>query len=87
MPSGSVGRLCPEKRGAHAPRGDERSRAGAISRLLADPHLRQRMGAAGRKRVRQLFTWDRSVARLEELYGMAGEDVAPASPADAQHVA
>ncbi len=68
-------------------RGDSKGLAAAISRLLADPHLRQRMGAAGRRRVRQLFTWERSVARLEELYGTASEDVSPASPAGAQHVA
>ena len=49
-------------------RGDTDGLAAAIGRLLAEPHLRERMGAAGRKRVRQLFTWERSVARLEELY-------------------
>jgi glycosyltransferase involved in cell wall biosynthesis len=68
-------------------RGDTKGLAAALAKLLADPHLRQRMGAAGRKRVRQLFTWERSVARLEELYGMASEGVAAAPPADAQHVA
>lgn len=52
-------------------RGDSEALAAAIGKLLADPHLRQRMGHAGRKRVQQLFTWDRSVARLEELYGSA----------------
>lgn len=56
-------------------RGDTAGLAAAIGRLLADPHLRQRMGAAGRNRVRQLFTWDRSVARLEELYAnVLGDD-------------
>jgi spore coat protein SA len=49
-------------------RGDSEGLAAAIGKLLADPQLRQRMGAAGRARVRQLFTWDRTVARLEELY-------------------
>jgi hypothetical protein len=34
------------------------------------------MGHAGRKRVQQLFTWDRSVARLEELYGSVLPDIA-----------
>lgn len=50
-------------------RGDNDGLAAAVGRLLADPQLRQRMGAAGRRRVRQLFAWDRSVARLEALYG------------------
>jgi glycosyltransferase involved in cell wall biosynthesis len=49
-------------------RGDSDGLAAAIGKLLSDPHLRERMGAAGRRRVQQLFTWDRSVARLEELY-------------------
>ncbi len=56
-------------------RGDAEGLAAAIGKLLSDPHMRQRMGAAGRRRVQQLFTWDRSVARLEELY----EDVLPRS--------
>lgn len=50
-------------------RGDEQGLAAAIEKLLADPALRARMGAAGRARVRERFTWERSVARLEELYG------------------
>ncbi|MFI4886027.1 MAG: glycosyltransferase family 4 protein [Steroidobacterales bacterium] len=49
-------------------RGDSAALAAAIGKLLSDPHLRRRMGHAGRKRVQQLFTWDRSVARLEALY-------------------
>lgn len=52
-------------------RGDSEGLADAIGKLMADPQLRQRMGAAGRARVRQLFTWERTVARLEELYAEA----------------
>ena len=68
-------------------RGDHEGLAAAISRLLADPHLRERMGAAGRERVRQLFTWERNVARLEELYAgiLRGEASAPVH--GARHVA
>lgn len=68
-------------------RGDTEGLTAAISKLLADPHLRERMGAAGRERVQQLFTWERSVAQLEELYGRALEGAAPEPAADAQHVA
>jgi spore coat protein SA len=64
-------------------RGDSQELAGAIGKLLSDPSLRQRMGAAGRKRVQQLFTWDRSVARLQELYARILEGVAPAPGVDA----
>ena len=66
-------------------RGDSAGLADAIGTLLADPQLRQRMGAAGRRRVQQLFTWDRSVARLERLYGMVPQGEASA-PAAAQYV-
>lgn len=68
-------------------RGDTEGLAAAIDRLLADPHLRARMGAAGRERVRGLFTWDRSVARLESLYGEMLDGAASAPAVDAQHVA
>jgi glycosyltransferase involved in cell wall biosynthesis len=49
-------------------RGDAEGLSAAIGRLLASPLLRARMGAAGRERARNLFTWDRCVARLNELY-------------------
>jgi glycosyltransferase involved in cell wall biosynthesis len=58
-------------------RGDSEGLAAAIARLLSDGHLRERMGAAGRERVRQLFTWDRNVARLEELYESVVQGAAP----------
>jgi glycosyltransferase involved in cell wall biosynthesis len=49
-------------------RGNPETLAKAIDRLLVDPSLRLRMGTAGRARIAELFTWDRSVARLVELY-------------------
>ncbi len=68
-------------------RGDSEGLAAAIGRLLENPQLRERMGAAGRKRVQRLFTWERSVARLEELYGTVLPGAAPVPAANAQHVA
>ena len=69
-------------------RGDTFGLAAAISRLLADPHLRQRMGNAGRERVKRLFTWERSVARLQELYdGIPGDTAAAPAVVDAQRAA
>jgi len=68
-------------------RGDSEALAAAIAKLLADPHLRERMGAAGRERVRQLFTWERSVARLEELYELILQGAAAAPATGAQHAA
>lgn len=49
-------------------RGDADGLSAAIATLLANPALRARMGAAGRERVRQLFTWERCIERLNRLY-------------------
>lgn len=68
-------------------RGDGEGLAAAIGKLLADPGLRARMGAAGRERARRLFTWDRSVDRLEELYGGALDGIPSASAVDARRTA
>lgn len=45
--------------------------AKAILRLLGDPDLRQRMGAAGRAKTLSDFTWDKSTDRIERVYTMA----------------
>jgi glycosyltransferase involved in cell wall biosynthesis len=68
-------------------RGDDEGLAAAISGLLADAHLRERMGAAGRERVRQLFTWERTVTRLEELYGTIVHGSSPRPAVGARQVA
>jgi phosphatidylinositol alpha-1,6-mannosyltransferase len=38
--------------------------ADAVSRLLEDPALAERMGKAGRERVERFYTWPRAVAQL-----------------------
>jgi glycosyltransferase involved in cell wall biosynthesis len=40
----------------------------ALERLGADARLRRSMGAVGRRRVRQLFSWERKGELLRELY-------------------
>jgi len=42
--------------------------AAAMSRLAADPGLRQRLGAAGRRRVEQQFDWNKKIERILEIY-------------------
>jgi glycosyltransferase involved in cell wall biosynthesis len=42
--------------------------AHAITRLVDQPALRSRLGAAARQRVAQIALWDRKVERLEALY-------------------
>ena len=69
-------------------RGDAEGLGAAIGKLLADPHLRQRMGNAGRERVKRLFTWERSVARLQKLYDGIPPDTSVMPAVDAaRHVA
>ena len=58
--------------------------AAALERLLADPALRARMGAAARARAEQTFSYDRLAARLAPL---AGGDLSVLSPVGARRAA
>jgi glycosyltransferase involved in cell wall biosynthesis len=53
--------------GVLVPPADSAALAAALRRLLADPQLRHRLGAAGRERVRQ-FTASSVAARVENVY-------------------
>jgi len=63
-----------------APPGDPDALAAALGRALDDPALRARLGAAGRARVLERFTWrkcaegcvDNYRALLDEMYGSGG---------------
>ena len=57
--------------GLLTPPGDAAGLADALRRLLGDPELARRMGAAGRQRAEE-FAEDAIVSRLERLYGVAG---------------
>ncbi|MFD9392507.1 glycosyltransferase family 4 protein [Streptomyces sp. NPDC060000] len=70
------------------PPGDSGALAAGLGRLLGDPELRARLGAAGRQRVLQRFTWARAaegtVARYREAMADGGRPrVAEASAAPA----
>jgi colanic acid/amylovoran biosynthesis glycosyltransferase len=54
--------------GLHVPPGDVRALRAALERLLADPELRQRLGAAGRERVRERFSWAAVTAATTAAY-------------------
>lgn len=47
---------------------DLKAAAAAYEKLILDPALRQRMGAAGRKRAEQEFAWEHIVRRYEEMW-------------------
>jgi phosphatidylinositol alpha-mannosyltransferase len=53
--------------GSLVPRRDPRALAAGVARILEDPALSARMGAAARARA-ETFSWDRVTDRLEDLY-------------------
>ena len=63
--------------GLLADAGDPRALADAMARLIRDPRLRERLGAAGCQRVAREFRFDEGIDRLQDrLNGLAG----PAAP-------
>ncbi len=65
-PDGEAGLLVPP--------GDPQALAGAIARVLDDPELASRLGAAGRARVVQRFTWRTAAQRTADVYRRAIAD-------------
>ncbi|MGW3492120.1 glycosyltransferase family 4 protein [Streptomyces sp. NPDC001020] len=66
------------------PPGDAGALAAGLNRLLGDPELRVRLGAAGRERVLRHFTWARAaegtVARYREAIARSAAGAAPREP-------
>jgi len=62
------------------PPGDADALTAALDRLLGDPDLRRRLGAAGRARVLDRFTWTRAAQATAELYRAAIDEHAAAGP-------
>jgi glycosyltransferase involved in cell wall biosynthesis len=56
------------KTGLLVPTGDAEALAEKIATLLVDPGRRQRMGQAARARVQQLYSAERYVASMEQVY-------------------
>jgi len=50
--------------------GDVESFAGAVARLLEDTQLRERLGTAAARDVRERFAWERLVETVERAYGV-----------------
>ncbi|MFF4650508.1 glycosyltransferase family 4 protein [Streptomyces sp. NPDC001380] len=70
----TTGGAIPEVAGPHGetclavPPGDAGALAAALGRMLDDPELRARIGAAGRERVLARFTWERAAALTADRY-------------------
>lgn len=47
---------------------DEETFAGCVVRLMDDPHLRQQLGRAGRRRVEERYSWAAVTGELEDFY-------------------
>jgi glycosyltransferase involved in cell wall biosynthesis len=67
-------------------RGDSAELAEAITSLLENDDLRESMGRAGRKRVLQLFSWEKVSERLLTLYQAFTQGEKRASPGDLAQV-
>jgi glycosyltransferase involved in cell wall biosynthesis len=70
----TTGGALPEVAGDAAllvPPGDPQALAAAIGTALDDPALRERLGAAGRARVLERFTWRAAAAGTEQVYRRA----------------
>ena len=86
--TGGVGEIVADgETGLLTPGEDAMSLAGALRRLAGDKTLRERLGAAGRERVRQ-FTWESVAASYRRIYdaaitGRAGGRSAAAQPVGA----
>jgi glycosyltransferase involved in cell wall biosynthesis len=60
--------VIPETTGFLAPAGDRATFAAGLARLLDDPALRERLGAAGRERCRERFDHRKMTAAIRAEY-------------------
>ena len=68
---GPAEQVIPEVTGLLVPAGDASALAMALRRLVADPALRARMGAAGRARAVERYDETKVLERTLDLLGLA----------------
>jgi glycosyltransferase involved in cell wall biosynthesis len=70
--TGGIGEIVvPDVTGLLVPVGDPRALSAALVRLAGDPALRRRLGEAARHRAQTVFTPERMIAALEQVYAGA----------------
>jgi glycosyltransferase involved in cell wall biosynthesis len=74
-----------DREGVLVPPRDFAAFADAIARLLDDPVDRRRLGEAARRRQRDEFRFDRTLALLEALYERLHREATAADPSSARH--
>ncbi|MEX1255497.1 MAG: glycosyltransferase family 4 protein [Dehalococcoidia bacterium] len=73
--------------GVLVPPGDVEALAGAIRTLIEDPERCRTMGAAGARRARERFSWERTAEETIALYEeVLGRSIEPAPPPDLRRV-
>src|SRR5581483_9240625 len=65
----------PEQTGLLVPPRDPPALAAALERLIGDPDLRARLGAAGRQRLIETFSHHHGIDQLAALFGLAGDNL------------
>jgi glycosyltransferase involved in cell wall biosynthesis len=66
--AGGAGHLVDERGGRKVAPGDAAGLARALAEILASPELQARMGAHNRAAIENVYSWDRVIARLEDVY-------------------
>jgi glycosyltransferase involved in cell wall biosynthesis len=72
--------------GLLVPMGDDSAMAAAIFSLLADPERARGFGQAGRRRIDELFTRERMIRRISELYDQVSAEYGRKRQLDGQLV-
>ncbi len=69
--AGGIPEVATSENAILVPPGDAARLAAAMETMLLDPDLRRRLGTAGRRLVRERFTWPAVAARYAEVYAAA----------------
>jgi glycosyltransferase involved in cell wall biosynthesis len=66
--AGGAGHLVDTRGGRKVTPGDAPELARALGEILASPALQRQMGAHNRAAIEDVYSWDRVIARLEDVY-------------------